>query len=382
MTESQRYIPAFDGSRGIAALFVLVAHYGFLQTGWVSVQYFFILSGFLITTLLLQQKETSLGAYLKTFFWRRSLRIFPVYFAFIGLCTVLYLLIGEPAPMGRIWPYVYTYTYNIYLALPRHPLDPYFSHLWSLSAEEQFYALWPFLIFFLRGKWMKPLVVGVLVAIPLVRIGYYQYALSHGMTMGEVGRTMYLHTLFQFDAFATGAAIALFGLQRHKIAPKLFVAVFAAALAYGIWIMMVHPDVAPKSTDGLKSVRTGLSFGFPLFLIPQQKFLWGYSLMNLLSGLFVITCCQANVLSRLLGNKFLVHVGKLSYGIYIVHLPLQALVRRFFPYDLHSPFGFLMMFPFIALVLTVAHLSYTYFELRFIAIKNRRGAPATVPVGA
>ncbi|MFN8574948.1 MAG: acyltransferase [Gemmatimonadaceae bacterium] len=376
-----RYVLAFDGSRGLGSLFVLVAHFGFLQTGWVGVQFFFVLSGYLITSILITQQDRapSLGAHLKVFYQRRMLRIFPSYFGYLAVCTATLLLFGKPGVLRRVWVYLVTYTYNIYLSLPGHPLERYFSHLWSLSAEEQFYLIWPFVIYFLRGRARAMAVVAVLVAVPMLRVAAHVYAGSHGVAPNALGQALYMGTVFQFDAFAAGAAIAVFRWERFTWAPRAFIIGASAALVYGLAAMWLYPEPVVQRVDAFSLVRQGLSLGFPVMMVPRAQYLWGYSLVNLLSVLLVITMTQSHWITRFLSTPVLVWMGRLSYTTYIIHLPIQAILQDHYRAPLHTLNGFLLMFPYIAIVVLLSHLSYKYYESWFLKLKDRIAAQPQRP---
>lgn len=373
-----RYVPAFDGSRGVGALFVIIAHYGYFQCGWVSVQYFFILSGYLITSILLGQRERPFGSYLRNFYWRRCLRIFPLYFAYLAICTVAYLWIREPTSFAHSWKWLYTYTYNLYSLFASVPSDRFFSHLWSLSAEEQFYLIWPFVIFFARGRKLKWILIALLVLIPISRFAAHFYAVHSGIRTHLVGRALYLGTMFQFDAFAAGAAIALFGLDRWKGALRPFLWLLAATLAYGVASMIFFPPrtVAGAVPAGEINVllRSGWSLGFPLMMVPRAQYVWGYTLVNALSALFIIAMCHPSAMTRFLENSFLRYVGKMSYGIYVLHSPIQYFFERWFRVEPRSLEGVGVFCVYCAAVIAAAHVSYYYFEKYFLDIKETRFA--------
>jgi peptidoglycan/LPS O-acetylase OafA/YrhL len=306
------------------------------------------------------------------------LRIFPLYFAYLGVCTITYLALREPSAFADSWKYLYTYTYNLYLWLSARPLDRFFSHLWSLSAEEQFYFIWPFVIFFARGRKLTWILLAILVLIPLSRLGAHFYAVEHGIRSQVVGRALYLGTIFQFDGFAAGAAIAFLKLDRWKNAHKAFLLLFLLALAYGIVSMIAFPPrVNPAqlaASDVNATVRGGLSFGFPLLMVPRAQYVWGYTLMNTLSGLLIIAMCHPNILTRLLENRFLCYVGRMSYGIYVLHFPLHHFFTEWFDFDPWSVSGTVILVLYTAAVIGAAHVSYFYFEKRFLDIKEAKFA--------
>src|SRR5947209_3570289 len=106
------YIKALDGIRAFAVSLVVLFHCGYLAFGWVGVQVFFVLSGYLITSLLLRDKESTLSNYLASFYWRRSLRIFPLYFGVLLIAMVIYALFRIPAYTFDDLPFLVTYTTN------------------------------------------------------------------------------------------------------------------------------------------------------------------------------------------------------------------------------------------------------------------------------
>ena len=147
-------VPGLDGIRALAVLLVVFYHLNLLGLGWVGVQVFFVLSGFLITRLLLELRDgRALGSYLRTFFGRRVLRIFPLYYLFLVVALLLSALAipSQAGPVQHQWPYVATFTYNWWGMTRFHEKTWFLDHLWSLAIEEQFYLLWPFLVFWLVG---------------------------------------------------------------------------------------------------------------------------------------------------------------------------------------------------------------------------------------
>src|SRR6266545_3183390 len=136
------HIPALDGMRAVAVFLVIFYHFGF---DWVpgahGVMIFFVLSGFLITRLLLLENEKFGRISLKAFYLRRVLRIFPAFYCYWGILVAFLLLTGKQI----LWPHAWSalsYLSNYYVALNGDPNNG-FSHTWSLGIEEQFYLLWP-----------------------------------------------------------------------------------------------------------------------------------------------------------------------------------------------------------------------------------------------
>src|SRR4051812_30357083 len=122
-----KHLPALDGVRGLAILGVLFFHFGYLGCGWSGVQLFFVLSGFLITSILKGEASRPLGAYLKRFYWRRTVRIFPLYFAFLFALVALFSVVGPSDAFRQQWPYLFTYTFNFARVSP----DFVAPHFWG-----------------------------------------------------------------------------------------------------------------------------------------------------------------------------------------------------------------------------------------------------------
>ena len=368
MADRLRYVKSLDGIRGVGAVGVIAAHYGYLQCGWVVVQFFFVLSGYLITSILLTEKERPFRQYLGRFYWRRTLRIFPVYFGFLLICGFFFLLLKQPREFPQVLPSLLTYTYNFYLASPNRSFGGIFPHLWSLSVEEQFYLLWPLLVFVLTPRGTRWMIIGILILIPLLRLLVFAVTEASPMVLG---RLFYLATEFQLDGFAAGAAIAVFKLTDVKVAPAKLALAIACALLLGLVNLLIAQRAghfAPESPKG--TVFGGISFGYPLLMPYNGQFLWGYTLMNFLSMVLIISASQPNVVARFFENRFLCYLGKMSYGIYVLHLPVQQCFRGAFPIHPRTWPGMMIFLPQLATVIAVAHVSYFHFEIRFLGMKD------------
>ena len=371
-----RYIPALDGIRGVAIIFVLAHHYGYVRFGWIGLQSFFVLSGFLITSILLTEKNRRVGEYLGRFYWRRLLRTFPAYFGFLLVCGILYLCITQPRGFLSELPSLATYWYNFTIVFPRHPLNRVFLHLWSMSVEEQFYLIWPFVVFALDRANLRRIIVAIIVAIPLLRVAFFAYYHLHGAADAYAASTFYLATPFQLDAFATGAAIVLFRLMEWKIQPRWVFIASGCVLLLGLVNLSIGQDPfdAVRRAGGFEArLLSGFSFGYPLFLLQNRQFLWGYSIVNVFAAVLIISASQQNNLQKFFENRFLWYLGRISYGIYIVHWPIQVLLRPILPRNPWSVAGGIFFVILFVTTVGIAHLSYFYFEKRFLMMKDYFG---------
>src|SRR6266446_4748537 len=318
-----RYLRSLDGIRAVAVLSVIFFHTGFFRAGWIGVQVFFTLSGYLITSILLADRTSPFGAYVGRFFWRRSLRIFPLYFVFLLATGASYLLFGAPASFKTDWPYLFTYTAN-FGRIRYGDIGPVFVHLWSLAVEEQFYWLWPFLLYLLPPKAFKVVIAAILLLSPAVRHAGALFLAAVGLTA------------------ASGLANALVS---HFFRGGV-----------DIW-----------------------AFGYPMFMVEGYQVVWGYSLLNLVSALGIICTLQGLLPSRALETPALVRIGKVSYGVYVYHLPILLLGEWCF-----LRFGFqwnpvsraLFFLVYLAVVLAVAEASFRWLEAPFLRLKDlwKRGA--------
>lgn len=181
-------LPYLDGIRGAAILMVIFHHVhlayrptGRFDCGFWGVQIFFMLSGFLITTLLLREREATGNIRLGHFYIRRTLRIFPVYYLVLGLyCALVYGLEQDVQEAQEFWrnlPYFLTYTYN--LVIPSRHDRVIFFLAWSLAVEEQFYLVWPWLVKYLR-EW------AIMAIVTLAVLPFISKAIVAGCILGFV----------------------------------------------------------------------------------------------------------------------------------------------------------------------------------------------------
>ena len=368
------YIKGLDGLRGIAIILVMLFHfelYDFgeigLGVGWVGVQLFFVLSGFLITRILLADRAHTLSAYLKKFYWRRSLRIFPLYYAYLLVLSLAFLFLNFPPTLGEKAPWLYSYTYNYTRLSPAWTHSIFFTHLWSLSVEEQFYLLWPLFIFFVRGRALKLALLTIIVFMPVFRgvlAAYLQQQTA--LDSRAVGEAVYWFTLSHFDAFATGGAVAVFRLGERIRRPGLLCTAGAVVVVLvGLVNLLVLPHAIPLELSSL---------GYPIALLENGQHIWSYSLLN---GFFAALILWVSVASpKLLRASPLVAVGKVSYGMYVFHWGLLGAFNQVIGTRLNS--SALSFIVYFGVVYAVSWVSYRFFEQHFLKLKNRFTLPRAV----
>ena len=224
------YYPALDGLRGVAILLVIIYHnFNFInqsQFGWLGVDLFFVLSGFLITTILLN--DAGSPHFLKNFFIRRILRIFPLYFLCLIIFLILFPFLGLYkkelsffiANQWWLWTYLQNWLYSLFLTDDAKML----THLWSLAVEEQFYLIWPFIILLVKkpGK----LFFIMLTVLFLVFFGRSLLWFSH---ITDLNYTT-LYTFTRIDGICIGSMVALLMSFRPGLIGK-YMAIIVLTLA-------------------------------------------------------------------------------------------------------------------------------------------------------
>jgi len=368
------HVRALDGVRGLAVLSVILFHFGYFTAGWIGVQIFFVLSGYLITGILVAERERP-GAYFKRFYWRRSLRIFPLYFGYLAALSVLFLVTNAPAAFAHRWAYLYSYTYNYALLLVPLEQSPAFTHFWSLAVEEQFYLLWPLLVYYLPKSSVRALVGLILLASPLFRLVAVMAARSMAHGHPEPGLFAYSPLPAQLDALATGAGLSL--MNHQELRRPMRALVIATVVVLGLGLTSGMWSTSPPAEDASIVSRLwalGTGFGYPPFATSHYQHVWSYSAVNLWSAVLVLNLVRGGALARFFAHRALTYTGKISYGLYVFHYPLLAIVRSAVYFRPLSPRGVIIFAVYLPMVFVLAGLSFRYFEAKFLAYKDARFA--------
>jgi peptidoglycan/LPS O-acetylase OafA/YrhL len=379
--ENRVFYPALDGLRAVAFLMVFFQHYYYLPWGWTGVNVFFVLSGFLITGILFDTRDDRHRA--RNFYVRRTLRIFPLYYGIF-----LVLLLFNPLLHWR-WSW-YWVAWPLYLGNFLRFLSPsilvfdspiriaadawlkgatthtvlYFGHFWSLCVEEQFYLIWPWVVFWVRSRKALLWVCGsAVVLVPLLRLAAEATA-PGWMLQGEL---LYRATPFQLDSLLLGGLVALLLRGAHRetllvvgrIVAAILVLVVAIYLAYTI-----HPSAVPNWHYG--------------YHYAAWKFTWGLTFVNVLTASLVVCCLRAKGwLVQILSWSPLRWLGRISYGAYVFHEILHNYYWIFVVY-LGRRFGLMAAHPFAMTILPalpctllIAWASFRLFESPFLELKER-----------
>jgi peptidoglycan/LPS O-acetylase OafA/YrhL len=340
---SQGHRPQLDSLRTVAVFTVMLGHFAPTATGSVplgnlGVRLFFVLSGFLITGILLRCRSfvasgARPAAVIGRFYARRLLRIAP---AFYGLLAVMWIA-GVPEVRDSL-PWHLTYMTNVYLARlgDWHGST---SHFWSLAVEEQFYLVWPAIVLFMPPKRTNLLVVALALSAPLVRlIGAWQGWSPISLLVLPIGSA---------DSLALGALLASLSAGDSRARERLTtVGLWAAPVALAMTVLAANQ----RSIGGVIP-------GAFLDTLWSLAFVW---LIDRAAGGF------RGAFGALLENRALVYLGRISYGLYLIHPPALLVVERAW-----SLAGFTSAYPPNALVgigapiavtIVLASLSWRFYE--------------------
>lgn len=382
LQKGERY-PALDGLRAIAVLMVFAQHYflSFFQSlwqwGWAGVDVFFVLSGFLITGILYDTRENV--DRFKNFYIRRTLRIFPLYYGVWLLIVLVWPLMHWKWSLPWIcWPfylgnYVRFAFFNGFLQsggslealvstvpIMHAPLRIFLGHFWSLAIEEQFYLLWPLVVFGIGDRVkLRNLCLAVVVVMPFIRL-LTGLLVSSDLLRSEL---LYRITPLRIDALLIGGLLSLIrrgpeGRYFASIAPKIAMACASLLIA----APFAAPIIAKRAVD-----LTPRSLGMSSF---------GFTIIDLLAACIISVAIQKDSsLYALLVARPLRKLGEMSYGFYVFHDIPHSLYFAFTAYLLGGKITLVTAFVSvpIALVstLVLSYLSYRYLERPFLRLKSR-----------
>jgi peptidoglycan/LPS O-acetylase OafA/YrhL len=350
-----RHFASLDGLRCLSIVPVVWHHCqtsapgGILGKGAAGVQLFFALSGFLITTLLLRERDGG-GIALGAFYARRSLRIFPLYYAVLALTTAYVALVAAPGPSKSHFfaslPFHATFTSNwmVDWDVP-HPIV--FAFSWSLATEEQFYLVWPWLLRYLRGLLAPAAVMGAFLLLDHVASGAFPALFPPDEPHTVVAASF-------SSAIGLGSLLAL--VLHHPRGHALFRRAFGSLLVVPVLLALLLLELYSNRTP---------HFWFHLTLVA-------------LVGATVVRPDHA--LAGLFQARVVIGIGRVSYGIYLLHVAVVALVRWIVPAR-ETLFVFAFAMP---LSVGLAWLSYHAFEMplrRFQAPKSGRFSLAVAAQG-
>lgn len=356
------HLPSLDGIRGLAIVLVLVVHFFYLGPsipknlipndififGWTGVELFFVLSGFLITSILIRIKNEKRT--LTTFYINRAARILPVYFVFMFI-LLLAAIIGKPESFS---PQLHNfkdnfYLYFLYISNFSYLMDwdlskanTILSPTWSLAIEQQFYLIWPVIMFSLSIKNTKIFIIVSYLTLVILRFflsDYYDYDVIY--------HTTFLH----FDGLAIGAIASLFFEDIIKNRKMIIIIFFVFS------VLLILTFTAAGSVHY------------------KNKLIYtvGYPIISLFYCHLILAVLMSKKLSCFFESRLMVTLGKYSYCIYLVHWPSLMFIRKMMP-EVGLPLWISSFVCFTLLMLAVARVSWVLLERpasKFIRRLNR-----------
>ena len=298
LPENLGYIPSFDGLRAFAIILVIFSHANFqlFGSGGIGVPVFFTLSGFLITTLLLEEFEKNNTISFKAFYVRRTFRLFPALYTLL-LCTFIYAFFFNPMMFAKIIPEIIAsslYVYN--LSFMWQVKDVMLYHTWSLGVEEQFYLIWPVVLYILLRYSTLKIISNFLIVFVLI------FLISTSLNIFKNFTIYIIYSIFNVSIFI-GCLIAI--LRWRGIFSFTIPVLIAASCVLGILIIGILPNRILG--DFIPSIHNAL-----------------YNLAGIFTGVIILHFIynRGGLLNRIFGNQFMVFIGKISYSLYLWHLPV------------------------------------------------------------
>ena len=350
--DKRQYYPQLDSLRAIAVLLVIVSHWftqehflnRYTANGILGVVLFFVLSGFLITGILLNSKTkyelgAPLGQAFKVFYMRRFLRIFPVYYMLLLLLVFLNVSVIRES----FW-WHYFYGSNIYFWL-RGAFEGSLSHFWSLAVEEQFYIVWPAIILLVSRRYLMPVLITGIITGVLFRLIMVTAA-------SDMGRLLMPASL---DSFCIGGLLAYGRKERQHWYKKFldhqkWIVLFAIVLLVVIHLQILQWTFEPYFTS-LYILFISISFGI---LINRVTY-----------------TIETPVVSQILNNSVLLYIGKISYGVYLFHNFIPQLYGLSFPGAPSYISFYLTQLLRFTVLLFVSSLSWFLLEKPILNLKQR-----------
>lgn len=357
ITATKIYFPALEGMRGVAISLVVLYHCfsftGLFRFGWIGVDMFFVLSGFLITRILLN--TVNAPNYLQNFYVRRILRIFPLYYAvLVILFFVLPVLVN--APYNFLYylsnqHYFWLYIQNWLLIV--NPGDKLLNHFWSLALEEQYYLVWPLIVLFIKDK--KKIAVSLVVTLIILNI--FRIFLWQLHIPGFPYTSLFKFT--RIDGLCVGSLLATLYTSGAGLNKKRNITVFFLIIVlFNISIFLIKRYINP-ATPYYSSA--------------------GYTTIAFFSALLVIQCLVPDsIVYKIFAFPILKFLGRISYGLYIFHWIVYHLLSGQLSKYIADHFHILqpgsdLLASFICVFISVviSIFSYQYFEKYFLHLKEK-----------
>jgi peptidoglycan/LPS O-acetylase OafA/YrhL len=365
LTHKKIYFPNLNGLRCIAAFLVIIHHIEQLksilhwpnyyenapmvqQLGILGVNLFFVLSGFLITYLLLAEEFFFKKISIRKFYVRRILRIWPLYFLIVLLAFFVLPHIQIFILPGFEKDYIHAnFILRLVLYLAFLPnlaqallgIVPYVSHTWSIGTEEQFYLMWPLFLKYLK-KYRIALMIAIMIFYVLVSL-FLKSSVSNFIPYKSVCKGFWMS--FNINCMAVGGIFAIWLFQKNKVL-NYFFKPFVFFLALAIVLLLLFN------------------------IIHVTHFL--QELYAILFAIIIVNLAAKPSLKLSLENYYLNYLGNISYGLYMYH-PMAIVLSLFICKSFHATSNIIIYLLSIAITIGIASVSYQYFEAFFLKFKQQ-----------
>ncbi len=390
LPKSKDHVLVYDGIKGLSCLVIMLVHYRFTTVNfpamlpYIALHAFFVLSAFLITKNLFYEKEKikTFGLYLKQFYIKRTLRIFPVYFLYIfliaGFSALLYFLHKMPNFFYAEWKNFgwlqFTFMSNLreFIAVFKGfdnyaKTAPVFVHLWSVSLEEQFYFFIVFVVFFCNKQTLKIMCIVAIIVFPIIRVAGYYYLLNYSHDELVTTLSVAHAPFFQFDVFFYGILPNVFNLRNFKTTYKWMLISLFFLLA---WTTLNAFYI---------SHHEGISF---YEIIREDHFLYRNggivfidSISNFCVLCVVLTASWYPEKLKFITTKFWLVIGMPSYSIYVFQFLflicsffITVFLKRHLPIAIAEIFGCLF---FLTSTVFFSTLLFKYIEVPMFKLKSK-----------
>jgi peptidoglycan/LPS O-acetylase OafA/YrhL len=380
--DAKPHFDQIDALRCLAMSAVIAMHCHILPFGWAGVWLFYVISGLVVTMSLLAgdaaEPEASRAARLGGFYARRSARIWPIYLLFVAAGFLVTVLVRHEQPYPELLSFLFFYN-NFQAAFAHGTFNvPALNggHLWTISTEMQFYALYGVAFILLPRRTITRLLAACLVICPILRLAAGILFADAGFTASRAAYAIYAVSFLHFDAFAAGALIALSLAWARRHRRRLLLTGVAAFGTYCFVYVLVNVTVRGAThIAAFENTVSGILFG-------QFREVFLYSALALLFSGVVATALDGRAwTARILRARPLIAIGRVSYGGYVYH-PIGVVAGGWIIGTLVHPeagglalkatAGVAQLVLALALTLPLAYASYRFIERPIIAATSRR----------